>query len=60
MARPPRTTLPDGIGKESDRVVALREGLTADAVRKMRQKAQIPSAHGWGGDRRSKDWREKY
>jgi hypothetical protein len=40
-------------------VVALREGLTADAVRKMRQKAQIPSAHGWGGERRSKDWREK-
>jgi len=59
MPRRPRTTLPEGIGKESDRIVALREGLSPDAVRKMRQKARIPSAHGWGGDRRSEDWREK-
>ena len=39
MARRP---LPPGIGEEKDLIVAMREGVTEEAIRVMRHRKQIP------------------
>ena len=42
--RPKRTDLPEGIGKEPDDVVALREGVTRQAIQYLRNVNRIPPA----------------
>jgi hypothetical protein len=44
MARPRRTDLPEGIGRDPDRVVALREGVTREAIIHLRNANGIPPA----------------
>ena len=42
--RPRRETLPEGIGREPDSVVAEREGVTRNAIRYLRDTRGIPPA----------------
>jgi len=44
MGRRRRTDLPEGIGKDPDHVVALREGVSREAIVYLRNANQIPPA----------------
>jgi|TARA_Y100000296_G_scaffold80070_1_gene104934 hypothetical protein len=52
MGRPKRKVLPEGIGKEPDHVVALREGCSREAIIYLRNANAIPPA--------SEPWRSKW
>ena len=52
MARPRRTDLPEGIGRDPDRVVALREGVTRQAIQHLRNANDLPPA--------DPKWRQKW
>ena len=49
---PKRTDLPEGIGKDPDHVVALREGLTRQAIQHLRNVNEIPPSR--------EPWRSKW
>jgi len=44
MGRPKRLDLPRGIGKDPDHVVALREGVSRQAIQHLRNANAIPPA----------------